>query len=59
MLQIHQQKGEIVQNVDAGESVREFEAIEQGWLAVDQADVAQMQIAVAAADLSRSAAFVE
>ncbi len=34
MLQIHQQKREVIEHVDAGEGLVELEAIEQGWLAI-------------------------
>ena len=44
--QIHQQKGEIVEHVDAGQVVVEFQAIEQNRIALEQADIAQMQVAV-------------
>ena len=57
--EIHQQKGEVVEDVDAGQLVGEFEAVEQQGLAVDEADVAQMQVAVAAAHLAGGAARFE
>ena len=59
MFEIHQQKGEIVKHVDAGQRVGEFEAVEQGRLAIEQADVAQMQIAVAAPHLAGRPAHFE
>ena len=49
LLQIHQQEGEIVEHVAAGDLVGEFDRVEQGRLAVDEDDVAQMQVAVTAA----------
>ena len=55
MLQIHQQKGEIVKDVDTGERFGEFEAIEQRRLVVDQTYVAQMQVAVASPHFARCA----
>ncbi len=36
MFEVHQQKGEIVENIDAGQRVGEFEAIEQCRLAVER-----------------------
>ena len=47
MLEIHQQKGEVVKDVDGSELVGKFEAIEQGRPAFEQADIAKMQVAVA------------
>ena len=59
MLQIHQQKCQIVEHVDAGERVIEFEAIEEGRLTLEQADVPQVKITVAMAHLAGSATAVE
>src|ERR1700720_2410708 len=59
MLQIHQQKREVVENVDAGEGLVELEAIEQCRFAVQKADIAKMQIAVAMAHLTGCTAAVE
>src|ERR1700738_2976624 len=59
VLQIHQQKCEVIEDVDAGERLRELQAVEQGGPAVDEADVAKMQIAVATAHLAGRAAPVE
>ena len=59
MLEIHQQKGEVIKDVDRSELVGEFEAIEQGRLALEQADIAEMQVAVAAPHFSRCAPPVE
>ena len=61
-LEIHEQEGEIVEHVAAGDRVGEFDGVEEDRLAVDQRDVAQVKIAVAAPDqparprLSRTAA---
>src|SRR6266567_2808670 len=52
MLQVHQQEGEIIEDVDAGEFLGEFEAVEQYRLTVEQADVPQVKIAVAASHFS-------
>ena len=59
VLQIHQQKGKVIEDVDRSELVGEFEAIEQGRLSLEQADIAEMQIAVAAPHFSRCASSVE
>ena len=59
MPQIHQQKGEIVENVDSCDLVVELDAVEQARLAVEKADVAQVKIAMAAAHLARGLAPVE
>src|SRR5208283_3784713 len=42
--QVHQQKGQIVEHVDRGYRVVEFNRVEQRRLAVEEADIAQMQI---------------
>jgi hypothetical protein len=49
-MQIHQQEREIVEDVDAGEGIIEFDGIEQHRFAVEKADVVQVQIAMAAPD---------
>ncbi len=46
VVQVHQQKGEVVPDVADGETVVEFDSIEDHRAPADQADVAQMQIAV-------------
>src|ERR1700739_3389085 len=52
MLKIHQQKCEVIEHVDAGEVFGELEAVEQGRLAVEEANVAKVQIAVTMAHLA-------
>ena len=52
LAEIHQQKGEIVEHIDRGEPVVEFDRVEQDGRAVDLDDVAQMQIAVAVAQIA-------
>ena len=54
MPQVHQQESKVVKNIDGRERFVELKAIEQGRHAIDQADVAQDEIAVAAPDLSGS-----
>ena len=56
LLQIHQQEGEIIEHVPAGDGFGKLDRVEQGRLAVDQRDVAKMQVPVTAADESGRAA---
>ena len=58
-MEVHQQKGEIVEHVDRREFVGKFDAIERRRRAVDDADVAQGQIAMATARLAPRMARVE
>src|SRR5690606_33116202 len=57
--EIHEQKGEIVENVDRGDVVVELDAVENHRLAADQRHIAQMQIAMAEAHPALRAALVE
>src|SRR5207302_2545504 len=50
--QIHQKKGEIVKHVARGDRLIEFDRIEQDRPVFDQDDVAQVKIAMTAADLT-------
>ena len=59
MLQIHQQKREVIEHVDAGEAFVELEAIEQGRLSAKKTDIAEMQIAVTMAYFARRTPAVE
>ena len=59
VLEIHQQEGEVVEDVDAGQRLGELQAVEQGRLAVEQANVAEVQIAMAMAHLAGRAPPVE
>ncbi len=52
MPEIHDEKGEIVENVDGRDAVVEIDAVEETRLAVEKAEIAQMQIAVAEADFA-------
>ncbi len=52
LAEIHQQKGEVVEDIDGGKIVVELDRIEQDRPAVDLDDVAQMQIAVAVAHIT-------
>ena len=57
--EVHDQEGEVVEHVDAGDGLVELDAVEQRRPVVDEADIGKMQIAVAAADPSRVAARIE
>ena len=59
VLEIHQEKSEIIENVDRSELVREFEAIEEGRPALEEADIAEMQVAVATPHFSSGGPPVE
>src|ERR1700730_13693608 len=50
--QIHQKKREIVKHVARGDRLIEFDRIEQERPVLDQHDVAQVKIAMTAADLT-------
>lgn len=52
MLEIHQQKSEVVKGVDDRQIVIEFDGIDQGGRSVEQANIAQMEIAVTVAHIS-------
>ncbi len=56
---IHQKKSEIVEDIDRCDRVTEFDTVEQARLAVQQADVAQVQIAMATAYFSSGFPAVE
>ena len=48
--EVHQQEGEVVEHVAGGDERIEFEGIERHRPAVDERDIAEMQVAVSAAD---------
>ena len=50
--QIHEKEGDVVEHIDARDVVVELHGVEQGGNAVDQADVPQVEIAVALAHRS-------
>ena len=54
--QIHEQKRQIVKHVARGDDGIEFQRVERDGLAVDNRDIAEMKVAVAAADQARGAA---
>ena len=55
-IEIHEQKGEVIQHVDGGQRLAELEGVERHGHVVDQHDVAEVQIAVAAAHAAGIAA---
>ena len=57
--QIHQQEGEIVEHVARGDDRAELDGVEQHRLAVDQHDIAEMQVAVDAPDQAAPAALAQ
>ena len=59
MFEVHQQKGEVVKDVDRGKLLGEFEAIEQGRSVLEEADIAEVQVAMAQPDLALGAPPVE
>ena len=52
LLEVHQEEGEIVEHVAAGDRVGKLDRVEQDGLAADDRDVAQMQVAMAAPDVA-------
>ena len=57
--QVHQQEGEVVEHVARRDDVAELDGVEQHRLAVDQHDIAEMQIAVDAADEAAASALAQ
>ena len=57
--QVHQQEGEVVENVARSNDVAEFDGIEQNRLAVDQHDIAEMKVAMDAANEAAPAALAQ
>ena len=47
-IEIHEQEGEIVEHVDGGERLAELERIERHRRVVDEHDIAEVEVAVAA-----------
>ena len=52
MPKVHEQEGEVIENIDCCKVLVEFETVEKGWLFFEKADVAQDKVAMAAAYLS-------
>ena len=59
MFKVHEKEGQIIKHIDLGEFVIEFNRIEQSWPAIDEADVAQVQIAMTLAHPAARRAFVQ
>ena len=59
MRQIHDQECDVIEHVDHGQGIVEFDRIEQGRRAVEQTDISKMQIAVADFDVPAGFAFAE
>ena len=57
--EVHQREGDVVEGVDRGERRVELETVEQDRAAIPEHDVAEMEIAVAMADLARMAPLLE
>ena len=49
LVEVHQQEGEVIAGVDTGQILGKFQRVEGRGPALDQAEIAQMQIAMAAA----------
>ena len=50
MVEVHEQERYIVKDVDGGEGIVEFDGVEKGRPAFDDANIAQMQVAVTVPD---------
>ena len=59
MLEIHDQKREIVKHIDTGRRLGQLEAVEQCRFATEKTDIAEVQVPVAVANLAGRTAFVE
>ena len=55
-IEIHEQEGEVIEHVDGGQRLAELEGVERHRHVVDQHDVAEVQIAMAAAHAAGIAA---
>ena len=51
--EVHQQEGEVIEDVARRDDVAEFDGVEEHRSAIDQDDIAEMKIAVDAADQAR------
>jgi hypothetical protein len=56
---VHHREGEIVEDVGGGNLVTEFDGVEGGGVTFEKADVAKVQIAMTAADISVTLAGIE
>lgn len=59
VVQVHEQERQIIEGVDDGEGIIEFDGVEQDGLAVVKSHVAQVQVAVAPTDMALVASSVE
>ena len=59
MAQVHQDEGEIVQDIRRGDLRIEFDRIEGHRLSIDQRDIGEMQVAVAVADEATAFALLQ
>src|SRR5262249_40054422 len=59
MAQIHQQEGEVIEHIDAGERAVEFNAVEERRPVAELADVSQMEVPVAEPDLAVPTALLD
>ena len=59
MAEVHQQERQVVEHVDAGDVVIEFDGVEQRGTPVEQHDIAEMEIAVTDAHETAIAAAIE
>jgi hypothetical protein len=58
-VQVHEQESQVIEHIDIRDEAAEFDAVEKRRVPADEADVAQMQIAMAVADLAGAAARVQ
>jgi len=58
-VEVHDQERKVVEDVDAGEVLAELDGVEQGGPAADEADVVEVQVAVATPHQAGIAAPVE
>src|SRR4030095_14416211 len=59
MPQVHEKKGKVIKDIDRGQRLVKLEAIKESGLSIDQADVAQDQIAVTPAHLAGRLSSIE
>ena len=57
--QVHEQEGQVVEDVDAGEIIVELDAVEQDRAVAEEHDVGEVEVAVTVADATFGAATVE
>ena len=57
--QVHEQEGQVIEHVDAGEIIVELDAVEQDRAVAEEHDVGEVEVAVTVADAAFGAAAVE